>query len=173
MSCWGENVFHPGFSCVRWAYAGDQLAAARTKTVTENLRTAAGMSSSLALSRQGPRPFRRFPAGGNSDALALSESRLTLARSTLPRWLKKGKGPIDCSTGPSQGCWGETLSRHAWCRFRCVPGRWCFDGFSALRLHRTQQSYRLLPANWHGEVFALRSEERRVGKECRIRWLPS
>src|SRR5436190_9752412 len=53
MSCWGENVFHPGFSCVRCAYTGDQLAAARTKTVTENLRIAAGISSSVALSMAG------------------------------------------------------------------------------------------------------------------------
>src|SRR6266446_7869656 len=53
MSCWGENVFHQGFSCVRCAYAGDQLAATRTKTVMENLRTAAGISSSVALSMAG------------------------------------------------------------------------------------------------------------------------
>ena len=63
MSCWGENVFHPGFSCVRWAYAGDQTAATRTKTVTENLRTAAGIFSSVALSMAGTTSLSALSGG--------------------------------------------------------------------------------------------------------------
>src|SRR5882724_8358603 len=162
MSCWGENVFHPGFSCVRCAYTGDQFAATRTKTVRENLRIAAGISSSVALSMAGTTSLSALSGWWEQRRARAQRERLTLARSTLPLCLKKGKGPIDCSTGPSQGCWGETLSRHAWCRFRGVPGRWCFDGFSALRLRGAQQSYRLLPANWHGQVFAL-ARERQTG----------
>src|SRR5438445_7229228 len=162
MSCWGENVFHPGFSCVRCAYAGDQLAATRTKTVMENLRTAAGISSSVALSMAGTTSQSALSGWCERRRARAQREPLDSCSIHSTAMAKKRKRPDRLLDRALSGVLGETLSRHAWCRFRGVPGRWCFDGFSALRLRGAQQSYRLLPANWHGEVFAL-ARERETG----------